>query len=358
MSNQKKHSTVLIDDPVLIQQVMLYDIAGARDYIYLEIYRIGNDSVGARFIELLTRKCREGIRVRLLLDSWGTRLPDSFFFHFREAGGEVRFFKKIKFFIDFFTKNHRRNHRKLLIIDDHISYIGSANLTEYSLQWRESMMRIEGPVAAVFRKTFYESARLYRKYIFNRFAYKRIVHFENFEIVQDLPSIYRQQLKKYYETQFRKARKSVYIETPYFLPGYKLRRAMMQAARRGVDINVIIPLHSDVRAVDLLRGKYMGFYYNNKIKVKFYTAGNLHAKCALFDDENFGIGSSNFDYRSFRYQHEIMLFGTDPVIVDQVKQHIDATLESCIDFDHESWLRRPVLEKVVGWMLIPFRHLF
>ncbi|GAP43512.1 phosphatidylserine/phosphatidylglycerophosphate/cardiolipin synthase [Lentimicrobium saccharophilum] len=358
MKPRGQHASMLFDDPAMFQQAMLNDIAGARSYIFLEFYRIGDDSVGERFRDLLVRKCKEGVKVKLLLDSWGTSLPESFFEQFRQFGGEVRYFKKIKFFIDFFTKNHRRNHRKLLIIDDQICYIGSANLTAYSMKWRELMLRVEGPLAQVFRKTFNDSAKIYKKYIFNKFAYKRTIFYRGFEIVQDLPSIYRQQIKKRYEKLLQKARKSVYIETPYFLPGYKLRRYMMQAARRGVEVNVIIPLHSDVRSVDLLRSKYMGFYYNSKIRIRFYTPGNLHAKCVLVDDETFAIGSANFDYRSFRYQHEIMLFGKDREIVSLLKGHIEKTLTDCIDFDYEAWLRRPVLEKVFGWMLIPFRHLF
>jgi len=78
----------------------------------------------------------------------------------------------------------------------------------------------------------------------------------------------------------------------------------------------------------------------------------------LVDDETFAIGSANFDYRSFRYQHEIMLIGKDREIVSLLKGHIGKTLTDCIDFDYQAWLRRPVLEKVFGWMLIPFRHLF
>jgi cardiolipin synthase len=148
------------------------------------------------------------------------------------------------------------------------------------------------------------------------------------------------------------------IETPYFLPGYHLRKELSEAARRGVDIKIMTPRRSDVRSVDLLSSKYFGFFFRNNVKLLFYRLTNLHAKCILVDDEIFGIGSPNIDYRSFRYQHEIMLIGVDKDIASAVKIHLAESLQGCIPFDHEQWLRRPAIEKFIGWMLLPFRHLF
>ena len=337
---------------------MLTDIDQARKYIYLETYKFGNDEVGLRFREAITRKAIQGVRVRLMVDSWGVSYNESFFNELTSHGGEVRFFRKIRMTFDFFTKNHRRNHRKLLIIDDMISYIGSANITGYSMEWRESVLSLTGGIAIPLRKSFLESFKNYNKYIFNKFSFKKIIHFQEFEIVQDNPSIYRQQIKNKLERLIRKSKREVLIESPYFLPGFRLRKILASAARRGVKVTIILPQHSDVRAVDLLRNKYMGFYFKNRIRIVFYTPNNLHAKTILIDGEVFGLGSPNFDYRSFRYQHEIMLFGKHSGIVEEVKNHIDQTLENCLEFDHIAWLRRPRFEKMLGWMLLPFRHLF
>jgi cardiolipin synthase A/B len=358
MNNEDLKSVNLYDNPVLFCQAMLDDIESAKSYIYLEIYKFGNDSNGIRFRDLLAKKCLEGVQVKLLLDSWGTPPNPAFFGEITKHGGEVRHFKKIRFFLDFFTKNHRRNHRKLLIIDDHISYIGSANLTAYSMKWRELMLRLDGQIAPLFKKSFLDSYKLYQKYIFNKFAYKRIIHYNDFEIIQDLPSIYRQQVKKKYEKLIKNARSEIVIESPYFIPGFKIRRNLILAARRGVSVHIILPLHSDVRLVDFLRDKYMGFYFTNQIKIHYYRPDNLHAKCLLIDNEIFAIGSANFDYRSFRYMHEIMLVGKFKPVIDLLRTHLDETLRSCVDFDFQAWQRRPLFEKIFGWFLIPFRHLF
>ena len=142
------------------------------------------------------------------------------------------------------------------------------------------------------------------------------------------------------------------------LPGHKIRKMLADAAKRGVDVKIMLPMHSDVRAIDLLSSKYLGFYYSNNIRLLFYSLSNLHAKLLLIDGETFGIGSPNVDYRSFRYQHEVMLFGTHTGIVEEIKHHIDETMRNCLDFDHASWMRRPRIEKVLGWILLPFRHMF
>ena len=348
----------LYSEPPKFYEAMLQDIQQAERYIYLETYKFGNDEVGLRFREALTKAAARGVHVKLLLDSWGVSYNETFFSELISLGGEVRFFRKILYTFDFFTKNHRRNHRKFLLIDDHISYMGSANITGYSLQWRESVIRLTGGITLMFKRSFLESNKIYRKYIFNKFTFKKSKFSDQFELVEDMPSIYRQRIKTKLERLISKAKREIIIETPYFLPGHKMRKCLADAARRGVSVRIILPRHSDVRSIDLLSSKYYGFYHSNQISLVFYTLNNLHAKLLLIDGETFGIGSPNFDYRSFRYQHEVMLFGNHKGIVDEIGRHVDETMLNCLDFDHLSWLRRPKIEKVLGWLLLPFRHMF
>jgi len=348
----------LFSAPPLFYEAMLRDIDKAERYIYLEFYKFGNDEVGLRFREALTKASIRGVHVKLLLDSWGVSYDESFFSELLSHGGEVRFFRKIIYTFDFFTRNHRRNHRKFLLIDDHISYMGSANITGYSLQWRESMIRFTGGITMMFKRSFLESYKIYDKYIFNKFTYKKSRFLDHFELVEDMPSIYRQRIKTKLERLFSKAKREIIIETPYFLPGYKMRKILADAAKRGVSVKIILPMHSDVRSIDLLSSKYLGFYYANNITLLFYSLSNLHAKLLLVDGETFGIGSPNIDYRSFRYQHEVMLFGTHKGIVEEIQHHAEETMLNCLSFDHAGWMRRPRIEKVLGWLLLPFRHMF
>ncbi len=348
----------LYSEPPRFYQAMLNDIEQAERYIFLEVYKFGNDEVGLQFREAITKAAERGVHVKLLLDSWGVSYDETFFTDLISLGGEVRFFRKILYTFDFFTKNHRRNHRKFLLIDDHISYMGSANITGYSLEWRESVIRLSGSITLLFKRSFLESYKIYNKYIFNKFTFKKSRFLDQFELVEDMPSIYRQRVKTKLERLISKAKREIIIETPYFLPGHKMRKILADAAGRGVRVKIILPRHSDVRSIDLLSSKYYGFYYSNNISLIFYMINNLHAKLILIDGETFGIGSPNIDYRSFRYQHEVMLFGTHKGIVEEVRSHVDETIRNCQDFDHLSWLRRPRIEKVLGWLLLPFRHMF
>lgn len=348
----------LFSEPPRFYEAMLKDIDHAEKYIYLEFYKFGNDEVGFQFRDALTKAAARGVQVKLLLDSWGVSFTEAFFSELISNGGEVRFFRKILYTFDFFTKNHRRNHRKFLLIDDQISYMGSANITGYSLQWRESMIRFTGSITMMFKRSFLDSYKIYNKYIFNKFTYKKSKFLDQFELVEDSPSIYRQRVKTKLERLISRAKREIIIETPYFLPGHKIRKLLADAAKRGVIVKIILPMHSDVRSIDLLSSKYLGYYYLNKITLLFYTLSNLHAKLLLIDGETFGLGSPNIDYRSFRYQHEVMLFGNHQGIIDQIRNHMDETMLNCRDFDHQSWLRRPRIEKVLGWLLLPFRHMF
>ncbi|MDZ7743616.1 MAG: phospholipase D-like domain-containing protein [Bacteroidota bacterium] len=204
-----------------------------KESICIETYRINNDSIGVKFRDALTEKARQGVQVKMLLDSWGSgSVSESFFYHLSQAGGDVRFFEKIKFNFDFFTRSHRRNHRKIMIIDDCITYVGSSNLTDYNLNWRELVLRMEGNIAEAFKQVFKQDFRIYNKYVFDKMRFTRMIKHESFEIIRDVPSITLKRISKRYIQLIKKARENIVIETPYFLPGFLLRKALSDASRR------------------------------------------------------------------------------------------------------------------------------
>ena len=347
----------LYDDPLHIYGAMLEDIAKARSYVYIETYKFRNDSIGDRFRELLIKKAKEGVQINLLIDSWGSYVSREYFSELIKSGGKVRFFTKVKFFIDFFTKNHRRNHRKFMLIDDSITYIGSVNITDYNIRWRELVLRLEGSIALAFKRVFNLDWRIYNTYLFEKNTYIRLIRHGDFEIVRDVPSIAKKRINKRFIRLIKNASREVYIETPYFLPGYFLRRAMIEACERNVKVTVLIPRHSDVRLVDILRNKYLGPLYESGVRFLYYMPTNLHGKALLVDNQVFSIGSPNFDYRSFRYMHEIVLIGKEESIVTQLREHIAQTEKDCAPFDYEVWTHRPRFQKFAEWLLLPFRHL-
>ncbi|MEZ5196029.1 MAG: phosphatidylserine/phosphatidylglycerophosphate/cardiolipin synthase family protein [Bacteroidales bacterium] len=347
----------IFEDPLRFFNAMLNDINMAKRYIYLETYRFNNDSIGIKFKDALTRKSEQGVEVKVLMDSWGTSLPSSFFQNLTESGGEIRYFQKIKFFWDFFTKNHRRNHRKLLIIDDEITYIGSANLTDYSLNWRELVLRVHSDIGVAFKKAFLQQFEIYNKYVFEkRLNIRKITHGQN-EILRDVPSLTKQRIRKRYVELIKRANDEIVIETPYFLPSFLVRKALTDAVKRGVKVLVLMPKHSDVGMINVLRNRYLGPLLKNGIDLMFFVPHNLHAKLLLVDREVYSIGSPNFDYRSFRFQHEIVLLGQDKSVIDQLLKHIEGTIQNSEEFSYEIWLKRSNIQKFFEWLILPFRHL-
>jgi cardiolipin synthase len=350
---------MVLDDPLKFYNVMLNDIAQARNFIYLETYKFANDHMGIKFRDALTRKANEGVKVKLLIDSWGRGpVTDTFFERLISYGGEVKFFEKIKLNTDIFTRGHRRDHRKIIVIDDEISYIGSMNITGYNLNWRELALRIKGELSIQFRKVFLQNYETINPYLIpNKLAFTRTVKMDDWEIVRDVPSIPLQRMKKKYLQLIRKAQSSIVIETPYFLPGFLLRKALMDAAKRGVNVSVIMPKHSDVRMIDILRNRYLGMFSKNNVNLLFFIPNNLHAKLMVIDKKVFSISSANFDYRSFRYQYEIALIGKEPEVLRQLHEHLRGTLSNSETFDYKKWADRPLIEKIFEAILIPFRHL-
>lgn len=357
MQEQNTYNYKLIDKTQDIFDSIIEDIIQAKRYIYIETYKFGNDSVAVRFRDALIKKLEEGLEVKIIVDSWGTAVGESFFAKLIEGGGEVRFFRKLVLTLDFFTINHRRNHRKLVIIDDRISYISSNNYTEYSLNWRELALRIEGDIAIPLKKIFLQSRRIHNKLVYNRFFYSKTIKHRNFEIIRDIPTLTIQRIKNKYVKLINRAEKEVLIESPYFLPPGKIRNALIEAAERGVNVKIIIPQNSDMRVVDILRNRYLGKLYQGKVNILFFTQQNLHAKALMIDKEVFSIGSANIDYRSFRYMHEICLVGNDKKVIDLLVHHFSETMRFCVPFQYEKWLNRSRIEKLFELLLLPFRHL-
>lgn len=346
------------DDPLSLFAAMIEDIKNAKKTVYLQTYKYCNDSIGQKFRDVLTKKASEGIKVKIVIDAWGSGISKNFFSKLIKCGGEVEFFEKLKISWDIFSANHLRNHRKMLIIDSDISYLGSANITSYSVTWREFTARFTGEISKklenIFHEDFYGSKKLY----INKRKKTKILTYDNIKIIRDVPGNIYQPVRSYVLQMIKEAKQEINIETPYFLPGYKLRKSLIDAAERGVKVNVIVPLNSDVKLFDILRDKYFGKYFRRKINILQYYPSNLHSKIIIVDDKMFMFGSSNFDYRSFRFMYEINIAGNDLRIIEIIKNHIEESKRYSIDFNYENWKNRHFVQKVLEIILTPLRHLF
>lgn len=357
MKNALVIDTAIFSDPLDIYHKMLSDIEQARTYIYLETYRFENDPIGIKFRNALIKKAKEGVEIKLLLDDWGTSVSSRFFADLTQAGGTVKYFKKLRFVINLISANHERDHRKLLLIDDKIAYISSINISNYNLNWREFSLRIHGNFCTYFKMVFLQNYHLKNLKSYDKQRHTGIIEAGNFSIYRDVPSVLMARIRKRLIHSIRTAEKEITIETPYFLPTFLLRDSLSKAAKRGVQVNLIMPKRSDVSTLNILRQKYLGRLHEAGIRLFFYLPSNLHTKM-MFTDQEFYVGSANFDYRSFRYQFEIGLFGNHPRIMQQIRAYNQETLDQCIPFNYEDWKNRKFIYKFIEQLLTPFRHFF
>lgn len=348
----------LIDNTLKYYESLFMDIESATRNIYIEVYRIVPSIYAEKLRSILITKAQLGVDVMLLLDAYGSASVETYFNKLKTAGGKICFFDRIKYTIHGIYKWHKRNHRKLLIIDNHISYIGSSNITNYNINWRELMVRIEDNKFAsvcknIFIQQFYEDSNMFKNELEHL---DPIFVYDKYIVLRDRPSVRKQAIKKAVLTMLKKAKHKIIIETPYFLPSFLIRRELIRAIKRGVEVIIITPKQSDVGIVNILRSKYIGLLHKEGLKIQLYEPNNLHSKLIIAD--NFYIvSSSNFDYRSFMFQHELGLLGQEDELLNLLIKHVDETLHKCQPFDYDKWINRPAIEKVFATLLVPVRHL-
>ncbi len=350
----------LYSSPANWYDVLLQDIQQATSFIYIETFRMMEDQVGEKICHALIEKVKQGIKVKLLVDWWGTKTTHSYIKKLIESGAEVRYFQKFVMSVALFSRNHLRDHRKIVVIDNQISYIGSANFSQYSLSWRESILRIQGNMAIVLKKIFNDNFKIYNKDLFHPWvakAFKRTILFNNFYFIREVPSIFSQRIKKNYVRLIQRAKSSIIIESPYFIPGYRIYKELTNAAKRGVEVKVIVPQTSDLKMIDYLSDALWENLYKKGVGIYFYTKSNLHSKLMLIDDQIFSIGSANFDHRSFKYMFEIALISNNLKVNELIKNHITETLYESVLFDFKKWKERPLLKRIIALLIVPIRHL-
>ncbi len=338
----------IFSDPKIIYKEMLEDIKSAKKSIFLETYIYDDDEIGKKFLAALIKKARQGVRIKLLIDAWGSTVEKPYFKELIDNGAEVRFFREIKYLIRFFSKNHERNHRKLLIIDKNITYIGSMNITQLCINWRELVVRIKGDIANDFIHSFYQSWDMYGE--LDKKRIRTIMHKE-YEIIQDIPSYLQRATEKRLYKLIKKAKKEILIETPYFIPSLNLINSLGKAVERGVKITLLIPQKSDVRIVDIVRNSYLGRIYKKGVDIHIYKEKIIHSKLLLVDDCFFMLGSSNIDYRSFIHNYEINFIGKNPHLIKELKEFFNIGLANSVPFSYGQWKDRSSAGKIIEIIL-------
>ena len=342
----EKNCPELITDGNVLRRRMYADIEAAKDTINVEFFIVKKDSVGMEFINLLTKKVKEGVAVRLLIDSLGSRfINDRVLKNYLEAGGKIGYFFKPKLKI-FGLKINYRNHRKIMVIDGKVAYTGGFNIAKEYVgkkkkfgYWRDSHIRLTGEGVIDLNARFILDWRfttnedldvLKSAYISNE-----VTEPVGLQIISCGPESRREEVKRAYMKMITSAKRSVYIQTPYFVPDPSIIESIKMATQSGVDVKVMIPCKPDHVLVYWATYSYVGDLIRSGVRVFIYDKGFLHAKTMVCDGEVGTVGSTNFDNRSFRLNFE-----TNAVIYDQkFAKKMEEAFQKDIEDSHELTLK-------------------
>ena len=297
------------------------DILNAKKHIHLDYYIFANDLIGKEIIEICTKKAKEGVKVKILIDSLGSvKTKKRHFKEFLKAGGEFKeFFPPFIPFKLFNLKMNYRNHRKIAVIDGTIGYVGGMNLRldhmgyDKKLKpWRDAHIRIEGAGVLALQLTFLSDWRFATKDYKQPINYLKPDYFPQIEgkgncAIQTIasgPNNNKSEIKNALVKMINCAKKSIKIQTPYFVPDDVFLDCLKLARASGVDIEIMVPGIPDKEYVYCATLSYLRDLA--KLGVKIYTFnGFLHSKTMIIDDEICTVGTCNCDMRSFKLNFEI-----------------------------------------------------
>ena len=295
---------------------LLKDIAEATHHIHVNMYIIEDDALGRLVADSLMAKARQGVKVRLIYDDVGCwRVSNRFFEQMREAGVEVAPFLPVRF-PSFTSKVNYRNHRKIIVIDGRIGYIGGMNIARryVSAKWRDTMLRVQGGVVYALQRAFLVDWYFVdHTLITDRVYYPEVQNVNNClaQVVTSGPMARYPEVMQGFVRIILAARRYIYIETPYFLPNEPILFALKTAALAGVDVRLMCPLYSDARFLDWASRSYLREIHEAGAKVYLYEPGFLHSKLLISDDSLVSCGSTNVDFRSLENNFEANVFVYD-----------------------------------------------
>lgn len=351
---------LLVDGPTTYD-AMFTAIENAKDHINMETFVIEDDEVGRRFAELLTSKQRSGVQVNLIYDSVGSiYTPKAFFKPLQDSGGNVLEFNPINpLTARKGWQVNRRDHRKLLIVDGQVAFVGGINISSvYSSgsfgrskptngkeTWRDTDLRMAGPVVSEFQKLFMATWSEQKGKLLAPRDYFPELKSQGNEVVRAIGSSPDEPYSQMYVTllsAINSAETQVFLTNAYFVPDPQLLAALKEAVQRGVDVRLLLPSKTDSMMVFNASRSYYDELLSAGVKIYERQDALLHAKTALIDGVWSTIGSTNLDWRSFVHNQEInaVILGQD--FATQMLSLYEQDLESSKLVTLEDWRKRSI----------------
>lgn len=328
----RKNRVRIIGDGKQLFHEMIEDIERAQSSVHIEFYTFYNDKIGQQIRNLLVRKAKSGVEVRVIYDPFGSLgTYRSFFKPLLEAGGYAEPFLARSALVDF--RLNFRDHRKIVVVDGKIGYVGGFNIGDQYLSrdpkfgyWRDTHLRITGSGVFGLQGRFVldwnatanqgqlPADRIEPRY----FPLTRVKGDTNMQIVSSGPDSEMQQIKMGYIKLIQSAKQRVWIQTPYLIPDDSVMDALRIAAMSGVDVRIMIPNKPDHPFVYHATQFFAHELARIGVKIYYYDRGFMHSKTMVVDDRIASVGSANLDYRSFKLNFEVNAFLYDEKLAVQL----------------------------------------
>ena len=294
------------------------EIANAKKFINMEYFIFQFDGIGKEIADLLIKKAKEGVEVNLIID--GVNLANyKLKSYFKNTGVHLYLF--FRTYIPIFNiRINYRDHRKVTIIDNRVAFVGGMNIGDEYLgkgkigYWRDTSVKIYGDIVSTFEKEFYFSMSIVKnKFLKDEKTSNEIsLKYEEednvyMQVISSGPNYEFPAIRDNYIKLIQEARKSVFIQTPYFVPDDLLLDTLKSAVLSGIDVKIMIPNKADHPFIYWINQYYVAELLRLGANIYRYENGFIHSKTILVDEEVVSIGTCNFDYRSFYLNFEINL---------------------------------------------------
>jgi cardiolipin synthase A/B len=350
---------------------MLKAIRGARKSITYAQYLYQDGAIAYELAEAFAERCRAGLTVKLLLDSHGGgKIPEDIPRLLTEAGCQLEWFRRVRLF-QFITpwellNYNYRNHRRILVIDGTLGFTGGHGVAEEWTgdgrtdgKWRDTDVRVEGPIVQQLQAAFVESWRDTTGHVLGGDLYfpaLKPVGKVNAQVVKSSP------LGGTYESymllllSITSARKSIHLSNPYFLPDERMQEALLEAVKRGVSVVVLTPGKIDHKLVYWASRRGFEPLLLGGIQIYEYQVALMHAKTMVVDNVWAHVGSTNLDNRSFALNEEINLIAYDRAVAGELEKAFADDLKHSKKLTYEDWKARPWREKFLELFTIPLKE--
>jgi cardiolipin synthase len=335
---------------------MLAAIRGAQRTINLEFYIYWDGEVGRMFAEALAERARAGVQVKIILDAVGSITMSRALIEFMSRNGiDIEWYHPLRWYT--VSRFNHRTHRKLLVVDGRVGFSGGAGIADTWLgdadsrdHWRETMIRVEGPVVSQMQSAFMDNWIKSRGELLTGLDYFPTLESagdQTAQVIKSSPSEGSSTVKLLYVISVVSAMKSIYISNAYFVPDRDTLRALEGAVRRGVDVRVIVPGEfTDVPVVRQASRWHYEMLLRHGIRMFEYQPTMMHAKTMVVDGVWTTIGSSNFDARSFRLNDEVNVNVYGEGVASQMQAMFFDDLERCREVTLRKWFRRSWLDRL------------